>query len=137
MNSKKEGELMEKMEFTFPYGDHLYDNYTIPDSEQPDIEPYAGGTRFEYPFAPEQQPLQELGLLDVTKPPFLADSSGEKDCTDALNEAIRTAQRYHYVCYFHWVHTEFQILCRHSSIFGGRITLMTNTVSYSGDIRSC
>lgn len=100
MNSKKEGGLMEKMEFTFPYEDHLYDNYTIPDSEQPDIEPYAGGTRFEYPFALEQQPLQELGLLDVTKPPFLADSSGEKDCTDTLNEAIRTAQRYHYVCYF-------------------------------------
>lgn len=100
MNSKKEGGLMEKMKFTFPYEDHLYDNYTIPDSEQPDIEPYAGGTRFEYPFAPEQQPLQELGLLDVTKPPFLADASGEKDCTDTLNEAIRTAQRYHYVCYF-------------------------------------
>ena len=91
---------MKKMKFSFPYGDHLYNDYEIPASEQPEAEPYAGGTRFEYPFALDQQPLQELGLLDVTRPPFLADAEGQRDCTDAINEAIRTAQRYHYVCYF-------------------------------------
>lgn len=91
---------MKKMKFTFPYENHLYDDYSIPESEQPEIEPYAGGTRFEYPFTLEQQPLQELGLLDVTKPPFMADAGGQYDCTAALNEAIRIAQRYHYVCYF-------------------------------------
>lgn len=93
-------QIMEKMKFTFPYGDHLYADYDIPESRELDIEPYAGGTRFAYPFALEWQPLQKLGLLDVTKPPFQADASGQKDCTDVLNEAIRTAQRYHYVCYF-------------------------------------
>lgn len=91
---------MKKMKFSFPYGDHLYEDYLIPESEQPKLEPYAGGTRFEYPFSEEEQPLQKLGLLDVTKPPFLADTTGQRDCTDALNEAIRTAQRYHFVCYF-------------------------------------
>lgn len=87
------------MKFTEPYPDHLYTG-EIPPSEQPDVEPYAGGTRFERPFPHDQQPLQTLGLLDVTRPPFSADSTGNIDCTAALNEAIRTAQRYHFVCYF-------------------------------------
>ncbi len=91
--------MAKKMQFSFPYADHLYEN-PLPDSREPDIEPYAGGTRFAYPFSLEWQPLQTLGLLDVTKPPFLADPSGQRDCTQALNEAIRTAQRYHAVCYF-------------------------------------
>ena len=92
----KNWKTVKKMKFTEPYPDHLYTG-EIPPSEQPDVEPYAGGTRFERPFPHDQQPLQTLGLLDVTRPPFSADSTGNIDCTAALNEAIAAGVKVVYV----------------------------------------
>lgn len=35
------------------------------------------------------QPLADLGMIDVTAPPFLADPTGETDSTEALQRAVR------------------------------------------------
>lgn len=82
------------------YVDMLYYDFQVPPSDEPEIEPYAGGLRFEIPEELGNRELAKLGLLDVTAAPFYADNTGEKDCTKEINEAIRTAQRYQLVCYF-------------------------------------
>lgn len=82
------------------YSDELYDRFEVPKSLEPEIEPYAGGLRFELPEGLGNPELAALGLLDVTAAPFCADNTGKRDCTAALNEAMRTAQRYQLVCYF-------------------------------------
>jgi hypothetical protein len=48
----------------------------------------------------EDRRTAELGLVDVTKPPFGADSSGRQDSTAALQAAIRTARDHQMVCFF-------------------------------------
>ncbi len=90
--------ITKKITYSFPYPEQTYEG-PVPVSQQPDLEPYAGGIRFENPFSLEEQPLQALGLLDVTKPPFNADNTGVLDSTAALNEALAAAQRYQLVCY--------------------------------------
>ncbi|MDR2402962.1 MAG: glycoside hydrolase family 55 protein [Spirochaetaceae bacterium] len=92
--------MNDKAGLNFNYGSQLYYDWTPPPSREPDVEPYAGGLRFKPPPNFGDQPYADLGVLDVSAPPFSADPRGECDCTEALNEAIRTAQRYHLVCWF-------------------------------------
>ena len=51
------------------------------------------------PSLGEAQPLATDGLLDVTKPPFLADPTGRRDSTSALQAAVDWA-RAHYCAVF-------------------------------------
>ncbi|MGQ8336615.1 glycosyl hydrolase family 28-related protein [Sunxiuqinia sp. A32] len=44
--------------------------------------------------------LTEFGIVDVTKSPFFADSTGASDCTEALQKAIDYAQQNHMVAFF-------------------------------------
>lgn len=44
--------------------------------------------------------LAELGFLDVTAAPFLADPSGKKDSTEAIQAAVDFARENQLVCYF-------------------------------------
>jgi hypothetical protein len=44
--------------------------------------------------------LAKMGYVDVTAGPFLADSSGKKDCTEALQQAIVYARDHQMVCFF-------------------------------------
>ena len=75
---------------SFPYGSKIYTDadFSVPDTPDRVVEPYAGGTRFFKPFSQSEQPLQELGLLDVTRPPFCADMTGIQDATKALRDCI-------------------------------------------------
>ncbi len=86
---------------SFPYGSKIYTDadFSVPDTPDRVVEPYAGGTRFFKPFSQSEQPLQELGLLDVTRPPFCADMTGIQDATKALRDCIAAAQRYQLVCW--------------------------------------
>lgn len=88
------------MDIKNTYGEMLHYNYEVPESPEPDIEPFAGGLRFEIPHELENKALASLGVLDITSAPFNADPTGKTDCTKILNEAIRMAQRYQMVCYF-------------------------------------
>jgi hypothetical protein len=45
-------------------------------------------------------PLLSIGCLDVTKAPYFADPSGEKDSTAAIQHAVNDARDYQYVCFF-------------------------------------
>ena len=59
-----------------------------------------GGYDFLSPFPlGEAQPMGKLGVVDVTKPPFNADPSGERDSTDALQHAVDFAKRHYYIVY--------------------------------------
>jgi hypothetical protein len=44
--------------------------------------------------------LLGIGLLDVTKRPYLADPTGEKDSTEAIQKAINDARDHKLVCFF-------------------------------------
>lgn len=48
----------------------------------------------------EARPTAELGLVDVTQPPFGADPTGHRDSTAALQAAIRLARDHQLVCFF-------------------------------------
>lgn len=48
---------------------------------------------------PSDQQLQ-LGLLDVTKAPYLADPNGAKDATEAIQRAVNDARDHWLVCFF-------------------------------------
>ncbi len=48
---------------------------------------------------PEDTNLR-LGLLDITKPPYLADPKGERDATAAIQQAVFDARDYGLACYF-------------------------------------
>lgn len=48
----------------------------------------------------EDQRLAKIGCLNVTKGPFYADPTGEKDCTAALQAAINFARDHQLVCFF-------------------------------------
>lgn len=44
-------------------------------------------------------PLLRLGLLDVTKPPYQADPTGQRDSTAALQQAVNDARDHWLACY--------------------------------------
>ncbi len=44
--------------------------------------------------------LAELGFLDVTKAPYLADSTGKADATKAIQQAVNDARENQMVCFF-------------------------------------
>ena len=44
--------------------------------------------------------LVQLGLLDVTKAPYLADPSGQSDSTKAIQRAVNDARDHGLVCFF-------------------------------------
>ena len=44
--------------------------------------------------------LLQLGLVDVTNPPYLADPTGARDCTEAIQRAVNDARDSGFVCYF-------------------------------------
>lgn len=46
-----------------------------------------------------QDPLLQLGLLDITQAPYLADSSGRTDATKAIQQAVNDARDYDLVCF--------------------------------------
>ena len=52
------------------------------------------------PEVDRADPLLQLGLLDVTKTPYRADPTGEKDSTKAVQQAVNDARDYQYVCFF-------------------------------------
>jgi hypothetical protein len=45
-------------------------------------------------------PLFDIGCLDVTQPPYLADPTGTKDSTAALQRAVNDARDRGLVCFF-------------------------------------
>jgi hypothetical protein len=49
-------------------------------------------------YSPEQ--LMEMGLLDITQEPYLADPKGESDSTDAIQKAVIDARDKGLVCFF-------------------------------------
>lgn len=52
------------------YVDVLYYDFQVPPSREREIEPYAGGLRFQIPDELGYRELAKLGLLDVTAAPF-------------------------------------------------------------------
>jgi hypothetical protein len=52
------------------------------------------------PGTDRSDPLLQLGYLDVTKKPYLADPSGTNDSTEAIQKAINDARDFQYVCFF-------------------------------------
>jgi hypothetical protein len=46
-----------------------------------------------------QDPLLQLGLLDITKAPYLADPSGHTDATRAIQRAVNDARDHDLVCF--------------------------------------
>lgn len=63
-------------------------------------EPSGGGIASEVPGELGNRRLAEMGYVDVTAEPFLADSSGRKDCTEALQRAVVYARDHQMVCFF-------------------------------------
>ncbi len=61
--------------------------------------PFVPGKRVP-PGVAASDPLVETGCLDVTRAPYLADPSGKKDATAALQRAINDARDFQYVCFF-------------------------------------
>ena len=51
-------------------------------------------------LTPTSQQLAEMGILDVTAPPFTADPTGKTDCTQALQAAIEHARTHCMVAFF-------------------------------------
>ena len=62
--------------------------------------PTGSGVMPEGPSELGNRRLAEMGYVDVTAEPFLADSSGKKDCTQALRQAINYARDHQMVCFF-------------------------------------
>jgi hypothetical protein len=54
---------------------------------------------FEVQREPAGRRLAEIGMVDVTRAPFLADSSGKEDTTQALQQAIDFARDHHMLTY--------------------------------------
>ena len=63
-------------------------------------QPTGSGIVPEVPSKLGNRRLAEIGYVDVTAEPFLADSSGKKDCTEALQQAISYARDHQMVCFF-------------------------------------
>lgn len=76
----------------------LYRDQFFPDTVDP-LEPCYEGVRLEIPAQLGNRELAELGILDVTAPPYWVDCSGRTDCTQQLQRAIDDAQRYQMVAY--------------------------------------
>eukprot|EP00039_Didymoeca_costata_P007512 m.100665 g.100665 ORF g.100665 m.100665 type:complete len:763 (+) comp13718_c0_seq1:63-2351(+) len=62
-------------------------------------KPFMNGISMDSGLDYTMQPMAELGFLDVTKPPFNADSSGKTDSTTRLQQAIDFG-RLHYLTVF-------------------------------------
>jgi len=63
-------------------------------------EPFADLVDLRVPTELEDRRTAELGLVDVTKGPFRADPSGERDSTAAIQAAITLARDHQMVCFF-------------------------------------
>ena len=50
--------------------------------------------------ADPRDPLLNLGCLDVTKTPYLADPTGTADSTEAIQRAVNEARDHRLVCFF-------------------------------------
>ena len=62
--------------------------------------PVGDGVELEAPALGASQSLAQWGLLDVTKPPFNADPTGQKDATQALQHAINYAREHYLETFF-------------------------------------
>jgi hypothetical protein len=58
------------------------------------------GVRQDVPSELQNKELASIGLVDVTAAPFLADPSGKKDSTKAIQAAINFARDQQMVCFF-------------------------------------
>lgn len=63
-------------------------------------EPFPDLLDLTVPSQLEHRQTAELGLVDVTQPPFGADPTGHRDSTAALQAAIRLARDHQLVCFF-------------------------------------
>lgn len=63
-------------------------------------QPFPDLLNLAVPSELEDRPTAEIGLVDVTKAPFGADPTGDKDSTEALQAAIRFARDHQMVCFF-------------------------------------
>lgn len=63
-------------------------------------EPFPDLIRLAVPAELEDQRTAALGFVDVTKAPFLADPTGAKDATVALQAAINFARDHQMACFF-------------------------------------
>ncbi|HBE01324.1 MAG: hypothetical protein A2096_09080 [Spirochaetes bacterium GWF1_41_5] len=66
----------------------------------PIMSPVPDGVKQEIPPELGNKKLAAMGVLDVTAAPFFADSTGKKDSTRALQQAIDTARDAQMICYF-------------------------------------
>jgi hypothetical protein len=73
-----------------PYLPHIYSNISKP---VPDMLDFEIAQRFI------GDAMRNLGILDVTKSPFLVDHTGNQDVTVALQEAINFARDHQLLCY--------------------------------------
>jgi hypothetical protein len=62
--------------------------------------PYPDGINLSVPDELADKKTAALGLVDVTKGPFNADSTGKTDCTAALQAAINFARDHQMICFF-------------------------------------
>ncbi len=62
--------------------------------------PVGDGISLEVPELNSSHTMIDQGLLDVTKPPFMADASGTQDSTEALQHAIHFAREHGLVTWF-------------------------------------
>ncbi len=66
----------------------------------PVLAPIPDGIKLEVPQLLGNQRLAKLGVLDVTAAPFLADPTGSRDSTTALQRAIDFARDAQMICFF-------------------------------------
>ncbi|MBI2471498.1 MAG: hypothetical protein HYV59_09695 [Planctomycetes bacterium] len=62
--------------------------------------PVMDEARLDIPEILKNNKLAAWGFVDVTSPPFLADPTGQRDSTKAIQDAINMARDYQMVCYF-------------------------------------
>ena len=62
--------------------------------------PVQKGVALEVPSQPDNQELAQIGLVDVTSAPFLADQTGITDSTRAIQQAINFARDHQMVAFF-------------------------------------
>lgn len=81
---------------TPPVLDDTYLRYVRPSVKAP----FPDLVNLEIPKELEDQRLAALGYVDVTKGPFRADPTGQKDATSALQAAVDFARDHQMVCFF-------------------------------------
>lgn len=63
-------------------------------------EPVGGGLVLTVPAELGNQELAELGFVDITAAPFLADPQGKKDSTQAIQQAVNFARDHQMAAFF-------------------------------------